>query len=151
MASSQKHVASRELCLGQFAWTNACIVSEHKIMRVRKDVSKCFGGMGSSFEKGLLKPCSKNVRSKLDSPLCRQGGEVLGQADGRGHGQAGQGHHPVCHRDGQVSGLRQDAVRNLQTRFRCKGMLLPAPCVTLPQNSIARCVRFASGFLFLDE
>lgn len=39
------------------------------------------------------------------SILSPQSRQVLSQADGTGYGQEGQGYHPLCHRDGQITGL----------------------------------------------
>lgn len=69
--------------------------------------------------------CSVHLPLSLfvSSPL--QGCEVFGQAHGPGHGQEGESHHTVCHRDGQIAGLCQNSLWNLQARIWRKGTLAP--------------------------
>lgn len=69
-----------------------------------------------------------SLHLSLSLPLSssHQGCEVLGQADGPGHGQEGESHHSLCHRDGQISRLREDALWNLQARLWCEGTFAPA-------------------------
>lgn len=65
------------------------------------------------------------ISFSLSPSLPLQGCEVFGKAHGSGHGQEGESHHPVCHRDGQVARLCQNSLWNLQARFWRKGTLAP--------------------------